>query len=137
MPGIHGKLSGLLELINAECAGRVRLAKTGVNRATEASVASFALGSSFRLHLKRYPQTCLQSPRVGDDSHLFECLKRICRISTTAEVAVQRDSVYVIEQIESFDHGFNAKPLIRLKCAAKSCIHVEEIKAGSRVATDE
>src|SRR5262249_26313649 len=123
-------------LMNAECAGRVRLAKTGGNRATEASLASFALGS-FRLHPKGYPQTYLQSPRVGNGSHLFECLKRICRISTTAEVAVQRDSVYMIEQIESFEHGFNAKPLIRLKCTAKSCIHVEEIKAGSRVATDE
>jgi hypothetical protein len=65
--------------------------------------------------------------RGCDRCYLFESRKRIDRIRTAAEVAVQRNSIDVIKQIKRLEHGFDGADRSP-EISAQSCIHVEKLK---------
>src|SRR5689334_845335 len=89
------------------------------------------------LFLKTYPKRKLKCSRIGDRSNLPEGRRRIGWVRTRAERAVQRNSVDMIQQIESFRDTFEAKPLPDRKGSTQPRVQVEEIETGSGVAIDK
>src|SRR5438128_1293515 len=74
---------------------------------------------------ERNAEANLQRPWVCDGGDLFKSRQWIGGIRSRAECAVQRNAVHVIQEIECFEHRFQAYTLGRPNCPAYPRVHIK------------